>query len=147
MANHPDPGDAQLLHERGVVVVHCPGAHAWFGRDPFDLQIWSDAGVAVALGTDSLASNADLDMGRELALFRAENPSISPSLAFEMATQTPARALGQEGAVGELSVGAHADLVLHAGEDEPLESLTCGESRVERVWMGGEEILLKARAL
>lgn len=141
-ANHPASGDAQMLHERGVVVVHCPGAHVWFDRAPFDLLGWSDAGVDVALGTDSLASNADLDMGREVALFRAANVGVSPAGAFEMATRTPARALGLEGQVGELSVGAYADFVLHAGEGEALEALTYGESTVERVWIGGEEVSL-----
>ena len=141
-ANHPASGDAQMLHERGVVVVHCPGAHVWFDRAPFDLLGWSDAGVDVALGTDSLASNADLDMGREVALFRAANVGVSPAGAFEMATRTPARALGLEGQVGELSVGAYADFVLHAGEGEALEALTYGESTVERVWIGGEEASL-----
>lgn len=141
-ANHPSEGDAQLLRERDVVVVHCPGAHAWFDRGHFDLQEWSRAGVDVALGTDSLAGNADLDMGREVALLRSEHPEISPAKAFEMATRAPARALGLKGQVGSLSVGAHADLVLHTGEGEALESLTTLESEVQRVWVGGEEVLL-----
>jgi len=147
-ANHPAEGDAQLLYERGVVVVHCPGAHAWFDRDPFDLRGWSGAGVEVALGTDSLAGNASLDMGREVALFREAHPDVSPADIFEMATRTPARALGLDGQVGALCVGAYADLVLHTGEGDAFEALTCGESTVERVCIGGAEVLLGAeRAL
>ena len=141
-ANHPAEDDRSLLRWRGVVVVHCPGAHAWFDREPFGLGAWTRAGVGVALGTDSSAGNADLDMGREVALLRSGNPGVSPAEAFEMATRTGARALGLEGKVGELCVGAHADLVLHTGEGDALEVLTGAGSRVERVWVGGEEVLL-----
>ena len=141
-ANHPSEGDAQLLRERDAVVVHCPGAHAWFGRGAFDLERWRGAGVSLALGTDSLAGNADLDMGREVALFRSAHPEVSPAEAFDMATRGSAKALGLEGLVGALSVGAHADFVLHTGEGEALETITTQASAVARVWVGGEEVLL-----
>lgn len=143
-ANHPAKGDADLLHERGVVIVHCPGAHAWFDRGPFDLVGWMDAGVDVAIGTDSLAGNDDLDMGREVALLRSAHPDLSPAAAFDMATRAPARALGLGGRVGELCVGAYADLVLHTIEGEVFETITRGESIVEGVWVGGAEVFLGA---
>jgi len=138
-ANFPGEGDARLLHEREVVIVHCPGAHAWFNREPFDVQSWWAEGVDVALGTDSLAGNSDLDMGREVSLFLSAHPEVSPAQAFDMATRASAKALGLKGQVGELSVGAHADLVLHQGEGEALELLTSGASEVQRVWVSGRE--------
>ena len=141
-ANFPGEGDARLLHERGVVLVHCPGAHAWFGRELFDVQAWWREEVDVALGTDSLAGNSDLDMAREASIFRSAHPEVSPAQVFDMATRAAACALGLEGKVGVLSVGAHADLVLHQGEGEALEMLTSGASQVQRVWVSGSEVCL-----
>ena len=93
-ANFPGEGDAGLIRDRGVVIVHCPGAHAWFDRGDFDVESWWGEGVDVALGTDSLAGNAALDMGREVSLFRDTHPGASPGEAFDMATRAGARALG-----------------------------------------------------
>ncbi len=147
-ANFPGEGDARLLRDRGVVIVHCPGAHAWFDRGDFDIESWWAEGVDVALGTDSLAGNAALDMGREVSLFREAHPGASPGQVFDMATRAGARALGLEGRVGALSEGSRADLVLHLGEGEALEMLTSGVSQVQRVWVSGRDVHLgEGRAL
>jgi cytosine/adenosine deaminase-related metal-dependent hydrolase len=147
-ANFPGEGDARLLRDRGVVIVHCPGAHAWFDRGDFDIESWWAEGVDVALGTDSLAGNAALDMGREVSLFREAHPGASPGQVFDMATKAGARALGLEGRVGALSEGSRADLVLHLGEGEALEMLTSGVSQVQRVWVSGRDVHLgEGRAL
>lgn len=125
----------------GAVLVHCPGTHAFFGRARFDAAAWRAAGVALALGTDSLASNADLDMAREIALFRAAQPAWGPLETLDLATRAAARAIGWEGRAGTLAPGAWADFVLHgaAGADglARLEELTHGRGRVLGVWVGG----------
>lgn len=141
-ANYPGAGDASFLRERGVVIVHCPGAHAWFGRAPFDASRWMTEGVDVALGTDSLAGNEALDMRLEVAAFRDAHPGVGPERAFEAATRAGARALGMEGRVGELCIGAHADMVLYDCEGPALEALTSGQPQVQRVWVSGGEISL-----
>jgi len=64
--NHPEPGDYARLAAAGVPLVHCPGTHAFFGREPFDARAVLEAGVSLLLGTDSLASNDGLDMAVEL---------------------------------------------------------------------------------
>jgi aminodeoxyfutalosine deaminase len=64
--NHPEPGDLARLAAAGVPLVHCPGTHAFFGRDPFDARGVLDSGVRLLLGTDSMASNDGLDMAVEL---------------------------------------------------------------------------------
>ena len=53
-----------------------------------------------------------------------------------------ARALGMEGRVGELCIGAHADMVLYDCEGPALEALTSGQPQVQRVWVSGGEISL-----
>ena len=64
--NHPEPGDYARLAAADVALVHCPGTHAFFDRGPFDARAALQAGVRLLLGTDSLASNDDLNLAAEL---------------------------------------------------------------------------------
>ena len=143
--NEPQRGEPALLAERGAVLVHCPGSHVFFRRAPFPLRRYRRSGVRIALGTDSLASNEDLDMRREMALARRSFPGLSPERTFAMATTEAARAVGLAGRVGELRNGAEADLVLHRlsarTRSEALEGLTNGEGRVAGVWVAGRRVL------
>jgi aminodeoxyfutalosine deaminase len=138
-ANYSTEEDLGLIASRGAVVVHCPGAHAFFERSHFGLEGFHRAGVPVALGTDSLAGNNALEMGEEVALLRASHPELSPGLAFEMATQASAVALGLAGEVGSLEEGAFGDMVLYEGGVEDLERITSRGAAVQRVWVGGVE--------
>ena len=137
--NHPRPGELARLARRGVTLVHCPGTHAFFERAPFPLARYRRAGVPLALGTDSLASNACLDMRREMALLRASFPRLEPAAVFEMATANGARALGLP--IGHLRAGAAADAVLWRlaarARADALEELTAGMPPVESVLVGG----------
>jgi 5-methylthioadenosine/S-adenosylhomocysteine deaminase len=123
--------------------VHCPGTHRFFGRPPVPLEHYRRAGVPVALGTDSPASNEALDMRRELVLLRAAFPRLSPAEAFRMATGNGARALGLQGTIGRLRPGLAADLVawrLQGSSPElgpVLDELTAGSPSAERVWVAG----------
>ena len=64
--NHPARGEPARIAASGAVLVHCPGTHAYFDREPFPWSRYRRAGVSLALGTDSLASNDELDMFREM---------------------------------------------------------------------------------
>ncbi|HED66254.1 MAG TPA: hypothetical protein ENJ09_11940 [Planctomycetes bacterium] len=139
--NHPEPGDPERIAEAGVVLVHCPGSHAFFDRPPFELGRYLRAGVRIALGTDSLASNEDLDMGRELGLLRRSHPGLAPLEAFRMATEGGAAALGFGRQVGELRPGAWADLAFHRFEGtDPIEEVSLGRGEVAGVWVGGRRV-------
>lgn len=143
-ANAVTETERERIARAGASIVHCPGTHAFFAREPFDARAWIDAGVRVALGTDSLASNDDLDMGREMARFRAHRPELAPEIVFEAATTNAAAALGFEGRAGALMPGAWADCVLHdvdaASARSAVEALTRAASRPRRVWIGGSEV-------
>lgn len=117
-ANLPEPGDHERIARAGAAVVHCPGTHAFFGRDPFDWDAWERAGVPVALGTDSLASNEDLDLRRELALAWEAAPGCDPMRLLEAATRGGARALGLDASAGRIGAGRPADLVAFALNEE-----------------------------
>ena len=49
-------------HPRNGTIVYCPRTHAAFGHPPHPFREFLARGVRVALGTDSLASNPDLDL-------------------------------------------------------------------------------------
>jgi cytosine/adenosine deaminase-related metal-dependent hydrolase len=101
----------------GSHLVHCPGTHLFFGREDFPLQSYLDRGVPLAIGTDSLASNEDLDLLREAKLLWARHPELSPETLFGMLTEAGASALGLAGCVGALEVGCWADWSAWSLED------------------------------
>lgn len=143
-ANHPERGDVAAVAESGSTIVHCPGTHAYFDREPFPLARWRRAGVPIALGTDSLASNADFDMRREMALLRAAHPALEPAEAWRMGTVHGARALGLAGRVGALAPRHRADLaafeVASATPRALLDELTAARPRVAGVWIGARAV-------
>ena len=140
--NHPEPGDWDQIARAGATLVHCPGSHRFFGREPFALQAAREHGVRIALGTDSLASNAELDMRRELALLAAEHAELEPADLLRMATVEGARALGFAGRSGVLLPGAHADAVLHGvnatDAADVLAEIARGQSQILASWIGEE---------
>jgi cytosine/adenosine deaminase-related metal-dependent hydrolase len=128
----------------GATLVHCPGTHAFFARARFDVERWSRAGVRVALGTDSLASNEDLDLRRETKLFRRAHPKVAPLDVWNMVTRDAARALGFQGRAGALASGAWADFCAYelpaAARGEEIDALTAGEGRLVGVWIGARAV-------
>jgi cytosine/adenosine deaminase-related metal-dependent hydrolase len=139
-ANLPGPQDRERIRQAGATVVHCPGSHSWFRRGPFDLAGWIEAGVPVALGTDSSASNAELDMGREVALAAEAHPAVDPAVLLDCATRAGAEALGL--GTGRLDEGAHLDAFLAEARPRSrraaLELLVRGRPTVRAVLIGGE---------
>lgn len=143
-------GERARVAAAGARLVHCPGSHAFFDRGAFDLRAWMAAGVDVALGSDSLASNEDLDMRRELRLFCAAHPWLDAPRAWDAATRHSARALGLAGQVGELRAGASADLLIAPAAPEdaarPLERFVRAEFELSQVWRAGRRVDLAAIA-
>ncbi len=112
---HLSAEDRELLAAAGVTAVLCPRSNAWTGAGTADLPALLDSGIVCALGTDSLASNEDLQMGAELAAARARWPSVAPAILLEMATAAGAWALGwrdPDTAPGRITPGRPAHLAL-----------------------------------
>ncbi|HJO27453.1 MAG TPA: amidohydrolase family protein [Planctomycetota bacterium] len=141
--NHPRSGDRERVAASGASLVHCPGSHLWFRRQPFRIDAWLASGVNLALGTDSLASNADLSMLREMALLRGAHPQLSPECVWGLATVGGARALDLEGQAGVLSPGARADICAWPrsglSADAWLDSVTNGDRSPSALWLGGKD--------
>src|SRR4029077_3035215 len=63
-----------------ATVVYCPRTHAAFGHAPHPFRELLNRGVRVALGTDSLASNPDLDVLAEARFLHDRFPDIPGSV-------------------------------------------------------------------
>jgi len=120
-------------------VIHCPRTHAFFGRKPFDLEFFQSSGIPVLLGTDSLASNRDLDMFSEMRAMKEAFPGLDAEEILTMVTVRPAAAIGRAGRIGELSPGALADFIAipDSGEGSVAERILANRTP-PRVWVGGE---------
>lgn len=92
--NDIDEEDIRLLRETQTRAVLCPGTHVYFGRGAFPLKRLLDAGIAVYLGTDSLASNESLDMRREVRLARELAPDVDARAIEALADWKRARDFG-----------------------------------------------------
>lgn len=101
--------DARLLAERSVTVVLCPRSNQRLGVGTAPVALYRAAGVKLALGTDSLASNDSLSMWDELAAARrCYGTQLSPAELLAMATANGTAALGLQGEMGTLQVGGGA---------------------------------------
>jgi cytosine/adenosine deaminase-related metal-dependent hydrolase len=100
---------AQLRQFSHLSVVYCPRTHAYFGHDPHPVDRLLKAGVTVALGTDSKASNPDLNLWREVQYLLQVRPDLDPLSVLHMATAAGADALGQDKR-GRIAAGCRADL-------------------------------------
>ncbi|MEY2485279.1 MAG: aminodeoxyfutalosine deaminase [Verrucomicrobiota bacterium] len=105
--------DFVLLKESAheLHVVHCPRSHHYFEHGRFELERLRDLGFNICLGTDSLASNDDLSLFAEMRALQRNYPNVRPEYLLETVTLNPARALGQESALGKISPGFYADLI------------------------------------
>ncbi|MCE9593370.1 MAG: amidohydrolase family protein [Planctomycetes bacterium] len=145
--NHPRRGEPEALARAGATLIHCPGCHAWFGREPFPLARYRKAGVRIALGTDSSASNDTLDPRAELARFARLHPSVPTREVWRMATIDAAAALGLADLIGTLAPGRAADFVAF---DTPrgapsFDELVHARPAVRAVWIAGREVDLEPR--
>jgi cytosine/adenosine deaminase-related metal-dependent hydrolase len=95
-----------------ATVIYCPRTHAAFGHAPHPVRELLARGVRVALGTDSLASNPDLNVLAEARFLHQIHREIPGAVLLRMATLSGAEALGWQEETGSLAPGKSADLVV-----------------------------------
>ncbi|MFB3042296.1 MAG: amidohydrolase family protein [Candidatus Poribacteria bacterium] len=108
--NYLTDQDIQILAESGSSVVFCPRAHHYFNHTDHPIERLLEAGVNVAVGTDSLASNWSLSMLDELKFLAQTQPSILPETVIDLATINGAKGL-RLNRVGKLEKGWQADMI------------------------------------
>jgi cytosine/adenosine deaminase-related metal-dependent hydrolase len=103
---------------RNASIVYCPRTHAAFGHPPHPFREFLARGVRVALGTDSLASNPDLDLLAEARFLHLRYPDVPGPVLLRMATLSGAEALGWADETGSLEPGKSADFAVVALPNE-----------------------------
>ncbi|TQV84204.1 TRZ/ATZ family hydrolase [Exilibacterium tricleocarpae] len=157
-----DDGDIERLALSGARAIHCPESNLKLASGFCPVARLLEAGITVALGTDSAASNNDLSLLGEMrtaALLAkgvaSDARAVNARQALRMATLDGARALGLEDKTGSLEPGKAADIcALQFDELElqplyhPLSQLvyTDNSQRVSHLWVAGKA-LLKERQL
>jgi cytosine/adenosine deaminase-related metal-dependent hydrolase len=143
--NYLDNEEIALLktHRATMSLVYCPRTHAYFGHAAYPLARLLEDGVAVALGTDSRASNPDLSLLAEMR-FLARRGDVSLPEVLRLGTLAGAHALGRESELGSLSPGKLASLCAVALPDadaaEPHELLLLNETEVIGAWRKGSRL-------
>ena len=94
-----------------MALVYCPRTHARFLQSKYPLAEILAAGVRVAIGTDSRATNPDLDFLTELRWTAQRHSEVSPENVLALGTTEAARALGDDER-GCIAVHKRADLVV-----------------------------------
>ena len=141
----------------GAHVVHCPESNLKLASGFCPVHKLLEAGVNVALGTDGVASNNDLDMIGEmrtaalLAKAVATDATALPAeMALQLATLNGANALGLANEIGSLEIGKAADIIairLDDIESIPFFNLfsqlvyATGRDKVTDVWIAGQHVL------
>jgi 5-methylthioadenosine/S-adenosylhomocysteine deaminase len=113
---HVDEADLDTIQKTGTRVAHCPKSNAKLGHGVAPFAKMIEKGIALGLGSDSVASNNTCDLLEEarfaLLLARSitnENHKLGSDEALRVATSGGARALGLQDEIGELKVGLQAD--------------------------------------
>jgi 5-methylthioadenosine/S-adenosylhomocysteine deaminase len=113
-----DKKDIEIIKIRKSPVVHCPESNMKLASGIAPVLPLMAAGIEVGLGTDSSASNnnldlfSEMDMAAKLQKVAWDDPCVLKAKSVvEMATLGGARVLGLEQRIGSLTVGKQADLI------------------------------------
>ncbi len=152
----PNPEEITRLGAAGVGIAHCPSSNMILSSGLAPVVDLRHAGCPVGLGCDgsSSADSASLWQEARLAMLTGKLVSgaaaMTARISLEIATRGGAGCLGREGELGELSVGAVADLAvwkldgpLFAGVlDDPIEGwLRCGPTSAWHTLVAGKLVV------
>jgi cytosine/adenosine deaminase-related metal-dependent hydrolase len=127
------------LAEIGCTLVTCPRSNQWVGVGVPPVARFYASGMPVAVGTDSLASVADLNVFSELKAMRWLAPDIPARTILESGTLVGAKALGVGDEIGSIDVGKAPELIgvsLPNDVDNVEEYLLSGIDPAQVSWVG-----------
>lgn len=130
--------DLARIASAGATLVTCPRGNIRTGAGVPPIDDFFDAGIRVAVGTDSLASVPDLNVFAELAEMRRLAPNVPARRLLESVTMNGARALGFGDELGTIDAGKRDALIavqldVHEGNVE--ESLVSGIDAGQIRWL------------
>ena len=156
----PDDHEIKRLGAARVGVAHCPSSNLILSSGIAPTVALRHAGCHVGIGVDgsSSADSASMWLEARQALLLAKldrgADAANARWALEMATREGAACLGREGELGELSLGAVADVavwdlngVQHAGAiGDPVEAwLRCGSAGARDTMVNGQFVVRDGR--
>lgn len=156
-AVHLTDNEISLLAERGASVSHNPVSNLKLASGIARLPELMRAGVKVSLGTDSVASNNNLDLFQEISVAALlhkgviGDPTAVPALeALKLGTVYGAAAIWQEERIGRLQAGLKADFIaidIDQPHYYPMTDIVshlvyAGSGRdVKHVWVDGRQVV------
>ena len=113
---HLEEEDKKILAENEANIVHNSSANLKLGSGIADIPDLIDRDINVALGTDGVASNNNLNLFDEIKLasilHKRDSPEdINEQEILDMTTINGAKALGLEDEIGSIEIGKKADLI------------------------------------
>ena len=118
-AVHVNDEEIDILAKHDVKVSHNIISNLKLGSGVAPIRKMLDKGITISLGTDSSASNNNLDLFEELKLvamlhkgIELDATLINAETALSMATKYGARALWLDDQIGTLEVGKEADFIV-----------------------------------
>ncbi len=141
--------EADRLAQVGAAVVLCPRSNNRLSVGRAPVEMYRQAGVTLALGTDSRASNDSLSVWDELAFACSWFAgALDPAAWLAVATRGGAQALGLEKEMGQLTpgLGAHFQVLVPPSLPlrQDLEEFLCSPGRTAEVrflYLAGREVL------
>lgn len=109
----------------------CPLSNIFIHNALPPIDLMRANGLDIALGTDSLSSNDDLDMMKELACLHANFPQVPMPELLTWASLNGARFLGKEDIYGSLTPGKRPGIVRVSDIDA--EGFITADSRSKRI--------------
>jgi aminodeoxyfutalosine deaminase len=97
-------------HPKSMSIAFCPRTHRYFKHAHYPLQKMLDRKINICLGTDSRASNPDLDIFKEAQEVASSFPNLPPVEILKMATVNGRQALGLPSSIGTISANQSASL-------------------------------------
>ena len=109
----------------------CPLSNIFIHNALPPIDLMRENGLAIALGTDSLSSNDDLDMMKELVCLHENFPEVPMNELFTWASRNGALFLGKGDLLGSIAVGKRPGIVHVSGVDK--DGCLTAESRSRRI--------------
>jgi guanine deaminase len=123
---HLSDRETGVLAETSSVAVFNPTSNLFLGSGLFDLERLRAAGVRDAVATD-VGGGTSYSMLRTMdeayKILQLQGQKLPPLMSYYMMTLGNARALGLESRIGQMSVGADADLVVLDSRATPAMAL------------------------
>jgi cytosine/adenosine deaminase-related metal-dependent hydrolase len=149
--------EMDLIAEKKAAIIYNPTANMILGSGVCSLGSLEARGVALAIGTDGMASNDNQNMiealkiGALLQKVHLQNPEAADARQLlRMATMGGATALGLGDMTGSLEPGKRADIVRFDGDSfgaavvhDPYQQIVygAGPESIADVWVDGRRLL------